>query len=100
MDSVFIPKDGIGCIDPVNTFTPNGDAYNDTWVIDNMELYPNADVQIFNKWGNLIHHQNGLYEPWDGTINGAGAPSEIYYWIINLNHPEREILKGNITIVR
>lgn len=99
-DSVYIPKNGIGCVDPVNAFSPNGDAYNDTWVIDNMELYPNADVQIFNKWGNLIHQQTGLYEPWDGTINGTGAPSAVYYWIINLNHPEREILKGNITIVR
>lgn len=99
-DSVFIPKSTIGCIDPVNTFTPNGDAYNDTWVIDNMELYPDAHVQVFNKWGNLIHEQIGLYEPWDGTINESPAPSEIYYWIINLNYPDRDILKGNITIVR
>lgn len=100
MDSVFITKDLDGCVHPVNAFTPNDDEYNDKWVIDNMELYPEADVQIFNKWGNLIYHQSGLYEPWDGTVNGAPAPSEIYYWIINLNHPEREVLKGNVTIVR
>jgi gliding motility-associated-like protein len=99
-DSVLIPKDSIGCVFPVNTFTPNGDAYNDTWVIDNMELYPNAEVQIFNKWGNLVHRQEGLYEPWDGKMNGKDLPAEVYYWIINLNAPDREILKGNIIIVR
>jgi len=99
-DSVYITKDSIGCIFPVNTFTPNGDYYNDIWNIDNMELYPDADVQIFNKWGNLVHHQTGLYEPWDGLINDSPAPSEVYYWIINLNQPEREVLKGFITIVR
>lgn len=99
-DSVFITKDSIGCIHPVNAFTPNGDFYNDVWNIDNMDLYPNADIQIFNKWGNLIHHQTGLYEPWDGFINDGPAPSEVYYWIINLNHPDREVLKGYITIVR
>jgi gliding motility-associated-like protein len=99
-DSVFITRNDIGCIDPVNAFTPNGDFYNDTWVIDNMYLYPEAEVQIFNKWGNLIHYQKGLYEPWDGTIKDQMAPSEIYYWIINLNKEDRETLKGNITIVR
>lgn len=100
VDSVLIPKDSIGCVFPVNTFTPNGDNYNDTWVIDNMELYPNAEVQIYNKWGNLVHNQTGLYEPWDGKANGKDLPAEIYYWIINLNEPDREILKGNIIIVR
>jgi gliding motility-associated-like protein len=99
-DSVFITKNPQGCIDPVNAFSPNGDAYNDTWVIDNMYLYPQANIQIFNKWGNVVHEQTGVYEPWDGTVNDAQAPSGLYYWIINLNEPEREILKGNITIVR
>lgn len=99
-DSVFITRDESGCIDPVNAFTPNGDVYNDTWVIDNMYLYPDAEVQIFNKWGNLIHYQKGEYEPWDGVIKGQPAPSEVYYWIINLNKEGREVLKGNISIVR
>lgn len=99
-DSVFIPKIDDGCITPVTAFTPNGDLYNDTWVISNMDLYPNAEIKIFNKWGNMVHEQTGLYEPWDGTVNGEAAPSALYYWIINLNHPERETLYGNITIVR
>ncbi len=99
-DSIFIDKNEIGCIDPVNAFSPNDDLYNDTWVIDNMELYPESEVQVFNKWGNLIHAQTGIYEPWDGKVNGKDVPSEMYYWIINLNTPERDILKGNITILR
>lgn len=98
--SVYIPKNGIGCIDPVNAFSPNLDDYNDTWVIDNMDLYPDAHVQIFNKWGTLIHEQTGVYAPWNGKTKGAQVPADTYYWIINLNHPEREVLKGNITIVR
>ena len=99
-DSVFIPRDTIGCIDPVTAFSPNGDNYNDTWVIDNMELYPNAEVQIFNKWGNRIHHRVGYYEPWDGTSHGEQSPAALYYWIINVNQPDREVLKGTITILR
>jgi gliding motility-associated-like protein len=100
MDSVFMTKDSVGCVFPVTAFSPNGDYYNDLWVIDNMELYPEAEIQIFNQWGNLIHNQSGIYEPWDGFINDHPAPSEVYYWIINLNQPDREVLKGIITIVR
>jgi len=99
-DSVLITQNTIGCIDPVNAFTPNNDVYNDTWVIDNMYLYPDADVQIFNKWGNLIYQQLGIYEAWDGRVNEQDVPSDTYYYIINLNSPDREPLVGNITIVR
>jgi gliding motility-associated-like protein len=99
-DSLFITKDPTGCIHPVNAFSPNEDLYNDTWIIDNMHLYPDAELQVFNKWGNVIHTQTGIYEAWDGSVNGKQVPSELYYWIINLNSPEREVLKGNITIIR
>jgi len=57
-------------------------------------------LQIFNKWGNLIHTQRGAYEPWDGVVNGQDLPSETYYYILNLNFEDRKPLTGNITIVR
>ena len=99
-DSVFVNKSFEGCINPVNAFSPNGDDYNDTWYIDNMDLYPEADVQIFNKWGTRVYHSEGLYFPWNGMSKGADSPAGLYYWIINLNVPDREILKGTITIIR
>lgn len=99
-DSVFIPKNPQVCVDPVTAFSPNGDNYNDTWFIENMQLYPDAEMQIFNRWGNLIHQQTGVYEPWNGEVNGVPMPSDVYYFILNLNFPGREPLHGNITIVR
>lgn len=99
-DSVRIPSSDLGCVNPVNTFTPNGDNYNDTWIIDNLYLYPEVSVKIFNKWGNLVYNQLGEYEPWTGQVNGANLPSDVYYYIINLNKENREPLIGNITIIR
>ncbi len=100
VDSVFIPKSTNGCVTPVNAFSPNNDMYNDTWVIENIELYPTADLQVFNKWGNLIHHQSGIYKPWDGSVDGQKLPSETYYYILNLNFEGINPITGNITIVR
>lgn len=99
-DSIQIQRNMSGCIHPVTAFTPNGDDYNDQWVIDNMDLYPRAEVKIFNKWGNLIYNSKGVYKPWDGTANGVGLPSEPYFYIINLNKEGRKPLTGNITIIR
>ncbi len=99
-DSVHIPVNSSGCINPVNTFTPNGDNYNDLWVIDNMYLYSEAELKVFNKWGNLVYNQKGIYDPWDGKVNGVNLPSEVYYYIIDLNKEDRKPLIGNITIIR
>ena len=98
--SVFIPYLDLPCIDPPNAFTPNGDVYNDTWLIDNIQLYPNAEVIVFNKWGNKVHKQQGDYEPWDGKINGFDAPSATYYWVIHPHYKDRNTVTGNVTIIR
>jgi gliding motility-associated-like protein len=99
-DSVFIPKNNVGCVTPVNAFSPNDDMYNDTWVIENIDLYPTSELQVFNKWGNVIHQQSGVYKPWDGSVNGQQLPSETYYYILNLNFEGINPITGNITIVR
>lgn len=88
------------CLDIPNTFTPNGDNYNDTWVIGNIDLYPNATVKVFNKWGNEIYSTSGTYEPWDGTHHANPLPSDVYYYIIILGNPEDNQYTGTITIVR
>tara|TARA_B100000508_G_scaffold137355_1_gene131534 strand:- start:33298 stop:38022 length:4725 start_codon:yes stop_codon:yes gene_type:complete len=88
------------CLIIPNTFTPNDDLYNDTWVIENIHLYPNHTVKIFNKWGNEIFSASGDYEPWDGTHNGKALPAGVYYYIIILSNEQDNKYTGNITIVR
>jgi gliding motility-associated-like protein len=99
-DSVWIPINPIACIDPVNCFTPNNDQINDTWVIDNMELYPDLSLSIFNKWGNIVFEQRGNYTPWDGTYNARDLPAGTYYYIINLNYLDRAPVTGTINILK
>lgn len=99
-DTIFISALDAPCLDPPNAFTPNGDDYNDDWRIDNFQFYPDAHLQVFNKWGNKIYEQSGEYTPWDGTINGNPAPSDTYYWIIDINYLDREPVRGNVTIIR
>lgn len=88
------------CLIVPNTFTPNGDNYNDTWVIGNIDLYPEVTVKVFNEWGNEIFSSIGTYDPWDGTHRGNALPAGVYYYIIVLNNDEDNKYTGTISIVR
>ena len=79
VDSVFIPTNPKACIIPPTAFTPNGDNYNDTWFLNNIEIYPDMEINIFNRWGNLIYNQANEYEEWNGIYHGQPLPSETYY---------------------
>lgn len=83
-----------------SAFTPEGDGYNDVWNIDNIELYPQVDVTIFNKWGGVVFKSKGYNEPWDGTHNGSKLPSATYYYRIKISENSIDEYNGPITIVR
>ena len=99
-DSVTIVV--IPLVDIVNIFSPNGDGINDTWVIPFLEKYPDADLWIYNRWGELIYKVIGGYDtPWDGTYNGKPVPVGSYYYVLELNHPDaEEPITGPISVIR
>ncbi|MCB0819126.1 MAG: gliding motility-associated C-terminal domain-containing protein, partial [Bacteroidetes bacterium] len=37
-----------------NSFTPNGDGFNDFFVIQGLEALPASKLLIFDRWGNEI----------------------------------------------
>ncbi len=96
---VVVPVNGVGCLDIPSAFTPNGDNYNDTWVIRSIKNYPKHKIKVFTKWGELIYANTGNYEPWDGTHHGNDCPAATYYYIVDLGNGE-PLYKGLVTIVR
>ena len=82
-----------------NTFTPNGDGINDTWVIKGISYYPDALVQIFNRYGQKVFESRGYATPFDGKLGGVLLPPGAYYYIINLN-TNCSLLSGSLTLLR
>ncbi len=82
-----------------NTFTPNGDNINDTWIITHIEAYPACKVSIFNRYGSLLFYSVGYPIPWNGEFNGTPVPSGTYYYIIDL-HNHTPLLSGSLTVIR
>ena len=81
-----------------NVMTPNGDGINDFFEIGRNALWPNAQIYIYDRWGQkvfqTVHYQND----WDG----AGLPAGVYYYVIELNEPniKDDTYTGSITIIR
>ena len=96
-DSIYVV---VGVL-PYDAITPNGDTYNDTWNILGIASYPNAVVQVFNRWGALVHETPGglAYVAWDGTREGEELPVGTYYYIIDLKTND-DPQSGPITIIR
>lgn len=83
-------------------FTPNGDGYNDTWPISNIEFYPDNLILVYNRWGQKVYEHRGVYEPWDGKdLLGVPVPDNTYYYIIyGDKKEEKSIVKGTVSIIR
>lgn len=74
----------MNCIEIPDAFTPNGDGINDIWIIENINLYPEALIQIFNRWGQELWRAKGLDAPWSGQYNNRYVPAGSYVYVVNL----------------
>ncbi len=82
-----------------NILTPNGDGFNDEFVINNISEYANCDLTIYNSWNDVVYSVKGYQNNWKGTNTGGNIlPSGAYYYIIKCD--DKPVLKGNINILR
>ena len=86
-----------------NAFTPNGDGTNDNWYIQCIELYPDNEVQIFNRWGQPVFTKANYAGDWDGTFAGQPLPDAAYYYILKITLPAPigpATFTGSVSIIR
>jgi len=87
-------------------FTPNGDGKNDTWAVKgaNKTFYPNASINIFNRYGKLVAQIPVDSQGWNGTYNGKLLTSDDYWYNITLIPADKTKptinKKGNFSLVR
>ena len=84
-----------------NMMTPNGDGYNDRWIIQNIENYPNTQVIVVNRDGQEVFKSDSYDSNWDGTNEktGKALPDGTYYYIVKFAN-DAKLYKGAITILK
>jgi gliding motility-associated-like protein len=73
-DGPFIPS-GI---------SPNGDGVNDFWYIRWLFRFPENEVTILNRWGDVVYKTGDYQNDWFGTYNGKELPEGTYYYILRI----------------
>lgn len=115
----LIVENADGCIDSIrktipvvsdviiyapNTFTPDGDEFNQTWKVFAQGVDPYFfTLKIFNRWGEVLWESHDVNAAWDGTYGGKIVPDGPYIWIIHAKSAisdEKFEFKGQITVLR
>ncbi|WP_412469176.1 MBG domain-containing protein [Pedobacter sp. KLB.chiD] len=81
-----------------NILTPNGDGINDTWMVQNIDMYPQNEVIIIDGNGRKVYQKKGYDNSWNGTFGGNLLAEGTYYYIITYG-PDKLVQKGFITIL-
>jgi gliding motility-associated-like protein len=84
-----------------NLFTPNNDRHNEVLVFDRIELYPDSELEIFNRYGKTVATFTGYRNDWDGRVRGRRLPPGVYFYHLALNEPRNttKVLKGSFSIL-
>jgi gliding motility-associated-like protein len=99
-DSVVLVADANNCLEIPTAISPNGDGKNDVWEIHGIEYYPDAIIEIYNRWGDLVFRSDrGYNTKFDGMYRGKHLPVDSYHYIINLHNGRVKPIVGNITII-
>ncbi len=88
-------------IDYPRFFTPNGDGFNDTWQVDNIDQFDSAIFYVYDRHGKLIKQFNQNSAGWNGIFNGQPLPSSDYWFTLEINDAGREFeVKGHFAMKR
>ena len=85
-----------------NVFTPNGDGTNDVFFIHS-KGYVDMRVEIYNRWGQLLHIMEGVNSTWDGKApNREIVPDGTYYFLLTATRADDKTVTktGYITLLR
>jgi uncharacterized repeat protein (TIGR01451 family)/gliding motility-associated-like protein len=96
-------------------FSPNGDGIQEYFRITCIENYPDAAIEIYNRWGNLIFKKENYGNRdkwgetdawWDGrsthswNIGNDKVPTGTYFYVLYLNSGDEKPKAGSVFINR
>ena len=89
-----------------NGLSPNDDGINETFYIENIDLFPENELTIYNRWGDQVYTAAPYNNEWDGTSQTSGIKlmgnkvvDGTYFFILKLK-PDAEPVNGTIDLRR
>ncbi len=106
--SNIVCKDNCPIYNLPNVFTPNQDGANDMFIPYPYCFIESIEIQVFNRWGNLVFETTDPDINWDGkNLQGKDLAEGVYFYTCKVFEQRvsgivrnPEILRGTIQIIR
>ncbi len=92
-DEAFLP----------NAFSPNNDGQNDEFKIFSTAGIEVQQLEILNRWGQVVYRSNDYRKGWNGVYNGEDQKVGTYHYVFRykcLTDGQNYIKKGDVTLLR
>jgi len=88
-----------------NAFTPDGDEFNNIFKPVMTSGYDalSYQLEIYNRWGELIFESRNADYGWDGTYKGKIVQDGIYVWKITFKviyNDDKKLYLGHVNIIK
>jgi gliding motility-associated-like protein len=88
LDMAFLLEHPTDIVVPTG-FTPNGDGQNDAFVIGGLEGYPENQLVVLNRWGNVVYERLNYTNDWRGENHeGEFLANGTYFVILRLKRTD------------
>ena len=72
-------------------FSPNGDSFNEYFIIEGIDCYPENEIKVFNRWGKLVFETTNYSNDWNGIANNnEKLPVGVYFYYLRLDNSLRQ----------
>ena len=85
-----------------NAFSPDGDGINDLFKVSGQGM-SDFQIEIYNRWGQMVYKSIDLSNGWDGTFKGKNLPTGTYVYKIKTSKYGLEqilVKSGSVALVR
>ncbi|MEQ7801568.1 gliding motility-associated C-terminal domain-containing protein, partial [Pedobacter sp. ASV1-7] len=79
-----------------NTFTPNGDGKNDSFLIKGLENYEGVSLFVYNRWGDEVYRNHNYKNEWDGN----GLNDGTYFYVLKLRKGKVEDTRRSWVLIK
>ncbi len=85
-----------------NFISPNGDTRNDALIFEGIQVYPENELRVFNRWGELMYSTEDYQNDWEGVSFDEELPDGVYYYILRYGKDDssENELKSDLLIIR
>ncbi|MGB4838667.1 MAG: reprolysin-like metallopeptidase [Saprospiraceae bacterium] len=83
----------------ISIITPNNDGKNDELIFPGLTDFPNNNLKIYNRWGNIVFEAIGYQVTgilFNGERNGERLPADTYYYVLTYDN---KIIKSALTLL-